>query len=180
SAIKRRCQELIGLFLHEVFVDGRLKTEDDRQILDFLCPNPSAIANRSAKTCKPKASTSTTSTKIGSTVTSISNSSSSLVTSIADNKKDSADDDGVAGYGSYFFQSFMAFLHSGRLPRKKEVLIFIRRLQDLRILPTQVNPMASPGKPMFPSTHLVRSVATQLAVEMQRLYTDGCNAMSLK
>ncbi|KAG0220882.1 hypothetical protein BGW42_008609, partial [Actinomortierella wolfii] len=73
SAIKRRCQELIGLFLHEVFVDGRLKTEDDRQILDFLCPSPSAIANRSAKICKPKTSTSTTSTETGNSATSINN-----------------------------------------------------------------------------------------------------------
>ncbi|KAF9967577.1 hypothetical protein BGZ73_000488 [Actinomortierella ambigua] len=69
-------------FLQKVFVDGKMKTDDDRRILDFLHPNPMAISSRfaqkskskaetsTAKASKPRAETGTTSTEKGSTVTS--------------------------------------------------------------------------------------------------------------
>ncbi|KAG0222161.1 hypothetical protein BGW42_006817, partial [Actinomortierella wolfii] len=41
--VKRRCQEIIGMFLERVFSNGVLLKNEDRELLDYLCPNPNTV-----------------------------------------------------------------------------------------------------------------------------------------
>lgn len=45
SAVKRQCQELVGLYLERVFTEGMLHTKADRPLLDELCPRLAKIAD---------------------------------------------------------------------------------------------------------------------------------------
>lgn len=153
SSTKRRGQELIGKYIQAVFyprpAPGEQRPKNplavtnsaDMAILDQLCPR----------------------------------------LALKELAKDDEHDNGVEdGHGegkkTHFLLTFLTFLYSGNMPSASNAGVaatvnsFIRRLQDLNLLPKSDKPEAEIIKNIkdFTPNFLVRSVATQLSAELKR------------
>ncbi|KAG0077980.1 hypothetical protein BGZ93_003548, partial [Podila epicladia] len=165
SYTKRRGQELIGKYIQAVFyprpAPGKQHSKDplavtnstDIAILDQLCPR---------LTSKELAED--------------------------DEHHNGVEDGHGEGKKTHFLNTFLTFLYSGNMPMASSsgvaatVNSFIRRLQDMDLLPKSDKPEAEIIKNIkdFTPSYLIRSVATQLSAELKRQYKYGCKALSEK
>ncbi|KAG0098493.1 hypothetical protein BGZ93_011315 [Podila epicladia] len=163
STVKRRCQELIGLFLNEVFFPApapgvpRPKepaatiSSQDQSFLDDLCP---CLLSKE-------------------------------MAADAENENGAEDGHGECNKTT-FLQCFLIYLYSGNLPQNKgkgvAINTFICRLQDLGILPKSEMTKAETLKNIkeYTPSHVVRAVASQLTAELKRHYKHGCKQLSEK
>ncbi|KAI8346471.1 hypothetical protein B0O80DRAFT_469158 [Mortierella sp. GBAus27b] len=155
---KRRCQMLIGLYLEDLFY-----------------PRPSPGAPRPATPVEI----------IGDDDQAILDSLCPRLSSRemeANNDDERPNEDGKDdGSNAPFIRSFLTFLYSGNSPGKNKtgnaVSTFISRLQDMGHLETM---RMSRNIKEFTPGFVVRSVASQLSVELKRHYRHGSEKLSEK
>ena len=164
SNTKRRCQEVIGRYLEDVFFprpapnDPRPKvpttaiSSEDQSFLDWLCPRLSSKQTIEA-------------------------------TDDDDGIEDGSSDDN----NTVFLRCFLTFLYSDNLPNSgsktgQATTKFIRRLQQLTILSGSSEQSAEKVKNVkeYTPSYLVRSVASQLGAELKRHYRYGSIQLSEK
>ncbi|KAI8348805.1 hypothetical protein B0O80DRAFT_462328 [Mortierella sp. GBAus27b] len=160
---KRRCQMLIGLYLEDLFYPRpspgaprpatpvEIIGDDDQAILDSLCPR---LSSREME---------------------------------GNNDDERPNEDGKDdGSNAPFIQSFLTFLYSGNSPGKNKtgnaVSTFISRLQDMGHLENYEGNRAEMSRNIkeFTPGFVVRSVASQLSVELKRHYRHGSEKLSEK
>ncbi|KAG0199717.1 hypothetical protein BGX31_004230, partial [Mortierella sp. GBA43] len=160
---KRRCQMLIGLYLEDLFYPRpspgaprpatpvEIIGDDDQAILDSLCPR---LSSREME---------------------------------ANNDDERPNEDGKDdGSNAPFIRSFLTFLYSGNSPGKNKtgnaVSTFISRLQDMGHLENYEGNRAEMSRNIkeFTPGFVVRSVASQLSVELKRHYRHGSEKLSEK
>lgn len=151
--VKRRCQGIFGRYIERVTV-GEVSPAD-RRFLDFICPS---IPSQDLAS-----------------------------TDGANQKQD--DDDHKLDQQEAFIGCFMRYLYSGKTPAAsytgastassgkaskvgESVMEFITRLKQLKILESRDEALMKDG-PEYTPASIVRSVATQLAVELKRIYHHG-------
>ncbi|KAK3821500.1 MAG: hypothetical protein J3Q66DRAFT_152665 [Benniella sp.] len=150
--VKRRAQNLIGMFIEKVSDPNKSK-EIDRKLMDHLCER-----------VKPKVQ-------------------DSNVSVAEDGEKQKVENTDLGGKGDLqyeFLQSFLCHLYSGNYPKNtgvgKIVNDFIERLVELGLYSPRARSAINVTMPFTPSL-LVRSSATQLAVELKNMYRKGCHEM---
>ncbi|KAI8358797.1 hypothetical protein B0O80DRAFT_441461 [Mortierella sp. GBAus27b] len=160
---KRRCQMLIGLYLEDLFYPRpspgaprpatpvEIIGDDDQAILDSLCPR---LSSREME---------------------------------GNNDDERPNEDGKDdGSNAPFIRSFLTFLYSGNSPGKNKtgngVSTFISRLQDMGHLENYEGNRAEMSRNIkeFTPNFVVRSVASQLSVELKRHYRHGSEKLSEK
>jgi len=76
-----------------------------------------------------------------------------------------------------FIQCLMRHIYSGNHPIGQgigpKVSAFIKRLEELDLHKPRDRSLLNQKDDYYYTSHLVRSVATQLAMELQKMYTDG-------
>ncbi|KAF9997128.1 hypothetical protein BGZ80_006214, partial [Entomortierella chlamydospora] len=146
SEVKRQCQGLIGQYLELLDTPGVFDPSSDRQILDHLCPR---IVPRT-------------------------DNSNNL--NVGEQNTNAGDFDDKGDKQEQFLASFLRFLYSGNFPSQTGVAkvanLFIKRLTTLNLLTPRSRSELNVPKEFNP-TCLVRSVATQLAVELKKIYKNG-------
>ncbi|KAF8949579.1 hypothetical protein BGZ46_005088 [Entomortierella lignicola] len=145
SEVKRQCQGLIGQYLELLDTQGVFDPSSDRQILDHLCPR---IVPRT-------------------------NNSNNL--NVGEQNTNAGDLDDKDDKQEQFLASFLRFLYSGNFPSQTGVAkvanLFIKRLTTLNLLTPRNRSELNVLKEFNP-TNLVRSAATQLAVELKKIYKN--------
>ncbi|KAI8345226.1 hypothetical protein B0O80DRAFT_474871 [Mortierella sp. GBAus27b] len=160
---KRRCQMLIGLYLEDLFYPRpspgaprpatpvEIIGDDDQAILDSLCPR---LSSREME---------------------------------GNNDDERPNEDGKDdGSNAPFIRSFLTFLYSGNSPGKNKtgnaISTFISRLQDMGHLENYEGNRAEMSRNIkeFTPGFVVRSVASQLSVELKRHYRHGTEKLSEK
>ncbi|KAF9158623.1 hypothetical protein BGX20_003309, partial [Mortierella sp. AD010] len=148
--IKRSCQHLIGRYIERLSTPGVFQESLDREPLDKLCP------------------------RIPSTVK----------TSDEDEKDDEKEEElrtmrealGKETDYSHFVEMLMRQLHSGKpvlgnSPNAQAMRRFIKRLENLELLERNTKESELPG------SALLRSAASQLTVELDKIYRKGSMAL---
>lgn len=147
AEIKRSCQRLIGLYLERLTVPGVLQPSDT-DVLDHICPR---IA---PKTTDPAADR----------------------TDNDEEDKDASDLGGNGDKQEQFLAALLRYLYSGNYPKRQGVgnvvNTFIIRLEDLMLL-NKGDRSAIRTTMAYKPSDLVRSVASQLSVELKRIYRKG-------
>ncbi|KAF9079285.1 hypothetical protein BGX23_004464, partial [Mortierella sp. AD031] len=166
---KRKAQRLIGKYLETLRLEN--VSEMDREILDNLCER-----------VKPKETSSNGSDEEADNV---------------ESEDASTELDGKGSTQFMFLSSFLKFLYSGNFPDDgktgKSVNNLIRRLeehqhQDEPLHPDEREPIFKLRRPRgtlnetmpYTPTDLVRSVASQLRVELKKIYRNGSHDLSDK
>ncbi|KAG0020284.1 Elongation of fatty acids protein 2 [Podila clonocystis] len=156
-AVKCLCQQIIGLFLETLFSSDTDIDASDREMLDALCERISA---------------------------------KTLAKEDGQDASDGDDQTDLGGKGSkqlQFLKSFMTYLFSGALPGTKggkgkesgvvgTVNTFITRLNSLGLL-EQVPLSDTASGMVYTPSNLVRSVASQVKVEIKKHYRNGTKTL---
>ncbi|KAF9360179.1 hypothetical protein BGX26_010318 [Mortierella sp. AD094] len=196
SNVKRRCQQLVGMYL-EIVLSYKSINNTDRDILDHLCMrlsekdinqaeeqvNASASATDTSTSTSSATISSTTSASASDTSTSTSSATISSTTSVsatdeADEEKNDTreDEDSSQNKQQVFLRSVMACLYSKNRPQNGSTASnFITRLEELDLLRTE-NILArgsSRRETEYAPSSLVRSVASQMSVELKKQYKNG-------
>ncbi|KAF9998138.1 hypothetical protein BGZ79_008186 [Entomortierella chlamydospora] len=147
-----QCQGLIGASVERVLALDVVEPID-RSFLDYLCPR-----------IEPKEPNGPADDK--------------------DDRPDTDMDDEDANPNKYvnFLRCLMTYLHSGNYPNRTagvtaDVTKFIQRLQQLGVHTPTRSSAAIRQQTVFPSSIVVRSVASQLAAELKRMYTQGSHQL---
>ncbi|KAF9104945.1 hypothetical protein BGX27_009866 [Mortierella sp. AM989] len=147
---KRSCQILLGRFIEHISSSEFIK-ESDREFLDNLCERLP------------------TETKDGSY---------ELDDDDETSKQDHLED--ISGNQHAFIFMVMRCLYARKFPDKNErskvalnVENFIKRLQELNLLDNTINRGKIVKEMPYPASSLLRSVSTQLMVELRKIYRNG-------
>ncbi|KAF9919719.1 hypothetical protein FBU30_010621, partial [Linnemannia zychae] len=185
SNIKRRCQQLIAMYLGVVLSSNTINNTD-RDILDHICVRLSENGINQAKmqvipTTSPTDTMASSSTADTSTSSSSTTMSSAMSTSATDEVEDENhetrdDEDSNQNMQQIFLQSVMICLYSKNRPRNSSTAAnFITRLEELGLL--CVDDVLVQGsrrrETNYAPSSLVRSVTSQLSSEIKRHYVNG-------
>ncbi|KAF8920912.1 hypothetical protein BGZ58_004253, partial [Dissophora ornata] len=176
SSVKRRCQRLVGMYLENVLSHNSIN-DTDRDILDHLC---SRLSEKDVNQAEKQVTATATATNTSTSTSSATISSTTLASAPEEEEEDKndtrEDEDSSQNKQQVFLQSVMGCLYSKNRPTGGSTANkFIARLEELDLLGTEeILPQGSlQQKTDDTPSNLVRSVASQMSVELKKHYKNG-------